>query len=50
MQKLKKQKIQEMLDAQNAAIEADMVGVHRMPFLIYDIVYWFDCQLSNSYL
>lgn len=27
MQKLKKQKIQEMLDAQNAAIDADMVSL-----------------------
>ena len=27
MQKLKKQKIQEILDAQNAAIDADMVGI-----------------------
>lgn len=27
MQKLKKQKIQEILDAQNAAIDADMVSI-----------------------
>lgn len=27
MQKMKKQKIQEILDEQNAAIDADMVGV-----------------------
>lgn len=27
MQKLKKQKVQEILDAQNAAIEADMVSL-----------------------
>lgn len=38
MQKLKKQKIQEMLDVQNAAIDADMVRVYRKPFLLYDIM------------
>lgn len=27
MQRLKKQKIQDILDAQNAAIDADMVGI-----------------------
>lgn len=32
MQKMKKQKIQEILDAQNAAIDADMVRYLKMKF------------------
>lgn len=35
MQKMKKQKFQEILDAQNAAIDADMVRVVVVPLLIY---------------
>lgn len=38
MQKLKKQKIQEILDQQNASIDADMVCAYRMPFLPYVMV------------
>lgn len=37
MQKMKRQKIQEILDAQNAAIEADMVCIlyHYMGSLVF---------------
>lgn len=40
MQRLKKQKIQEILDEQNAAIDADMVRAYRMPFLPCNIILW----------
>ena len=32
MQRLKKQKIKELLDAQNAVIDADMVCIFEFPF------------------
>lgn len=40
MQKLKKQKIQEMLDKQNASIDADMVRTYWMPLLPCIILIW----------
>ena len=41
MQKVKKQKIQEILDAQNAAIDADMVRVYigwlLLRYIMFDL-------------
>ena len=42
MQKMKKQKIQEILDAQNAAIDADMVRVDMMTLLPYIVICLYD--------
>lgn len=49
MQKMKKQKIQEILDAQNAAINADMVSLFYLKDSYSDIlfVYFVVYGLSN---
>lgn len=55
MQQLKRQKIQEVLDAQNASIDADMVRLlvihctldYGMVFLLHTVLIWF---LNNCYI
>lgn len=55
MQKMKKQKVQEILDAQNAAIEADMVRITVITLLnyfflcviIYDTVVKYNTLIYN---